>query len=63
MDFLNKLSLPVKYTIFGFVGGLIALILLPLIGYPPSNPIATVIGCTIGGWLGGFARKKMGKTN
>ena len=63
MDFLNKLDLPIKYTIFGFIGGLIALILLPVIGYSPSNPIATVVGCTIGGWVGGFARKKMGKSN
>ncbi|NND34618.1 MAG: hypothetical protein HKN76_18675 [Saprospiraceae bacterium] len=58
----NKLGLSIKYKILGFMGGLIALILLPGIGYEPSNPIATVIGCTIGGWLGGFAREKIGKS-
>jgi len=62
MEFLNKLGLPAKYTILGFVGGLIALVVLQLIGYESSSPIATVVGCTIGGLIGGITRKKMGKT-
>ena len=62
----NKLGLPVKYAIFGFVGGIMAVFLVNTFGEGSSEtinytitPIATAVGGAIGGWL----RQRKGKVD
>ena len=54
---LDKFSLPVRYGIFGFLGGCIGAVLADVLGFMEGRseyitiPIAAAIGAAIVGWL------------
>ncbi len=61
-DFLNKYGLPVKYAVIGLLGGVLWLIIANIIGYETHNQVAGLIAFTVGGAIGGYIRKRRGKS-
>lgn len=61
MNFLDKFGLPIKYAVYGFAGATFAVAILDLIGWKSSQPLALVIGLTVGGAIGGFIKQRRSK--
>ncbi len=62
--FLNQFGLPVKYAIFGFVGGIGGVYLINTFGAgstATTNYIVTPIAAAVGGAIGGWIRQRKGK--
>ncbi len=63
LEKLDRFGLPVKYAVIGFLGALLWLLINVAMGKPlDGNAIATFIGFTLGGYIGGAIRKRRGKT-
>lgn len=52
---------PLKYFIWGLVGGLLAILIMRLVGQQPDSPVAIVIGCGLGGLCGWYLKEKRKK--
>jgi len=63
MNFLNRLGLPAKYGFYGLIGSLFSVACFFLLGFDMESPVLVIVGCTIGGYIGGILRKKKGKTS
>jgi hypothetical protein len=64
-DRLNPYGLPVKYGVIGFIGGVIAVLLMIVFGLSEGNSfhITTPVATGIGGMIGGWIRQRRGKSN
>ncbi len=64
-DRLNQLDLPVRWAILGAIFGLIGAIISDLLGLTPfsSGVLGTVIAGALGGYVGGYIRKRRGMHN
>ena len=63
-DSLNQFGLPVKYAIFGLVGGILGVYLVNTFGAGSTatiNYIITPIASAVGGAIGGWFRQRKGK--
>ena len=57
-SFLGRFETPVKYALMGAAGDFLANLLMILAGYPPPEPLATIIGLGVGGFVGGMFHQK-----
>lgn len=54
---------PIKYALFGLLGGTVAIGIMKLVGHQTSSPEGITIGCMIGGFIGGIVKERRGKRN
>ncbi|WP_339947101.1 hypothetical protein [uncultured Albimonas sp.] len=57
-SFLGRFETPVKYALVGALGGFLANLLMILAGFPPPEPLATIIGLGLGGFIGGMFHQR-----
>jgi len=64
-DFLNRLGLPLKYAILCGAGALLGVFLARIAGIPGAelDYLSTAVAGTVGGAIGGYIRKRRGKTS
>lgn len=55
------MKLLIKYAAWGFIGGTFAIIILQFLGYESSNQAGIILGCTIGGVIGGIVNQRQQK--
>jgi hypothetical protein len=54
-------KLLIKYAAWGFIGGTFVIIILKFLGYELSNQAGIILGCTIGGLIGGIVNQRQQK--
>ncbi|MDF2231207.1 hypothetical protein P2H44_01425 [Albimonas sp. CAU 1670] len=57
-SFLGRLETPVKFALVGALGGFLANLLMILAGFPPPEPLATIVGLGVGGFVGGLFHQR-----
>lgn len=62
LNFLDKLGLPVKYAVIGFLIAIVWLVTSRAIGYDTGlSVLSTIFAFMLGGYFGGWIRKSMGE--
>ena len=57
-SFMGRLETPVKYAAVGALGGFLANLAMILAGFSPPEPLATIVGLGVGGFIGGLFQQR-----
>ena len=64
LSFLDQYGLPVKYAVFGLIGGLVGAFLADAVGIIPGGAqyLSIAVGGAIGGYFSGRIKENKGKS-